>query len=42
LEINDAERGKCRIDRQNPQFALFFSYYTWNASVSAHNIRGPA
>src|SRR6266702_1891704 len=38
LEINDAERGKCRADRQNADIALFFGCTAWNTNVSAHNI----
>jgi hypothetical protein len=42
LEINDAERGKCRADRHNAGIAVFFVLISWNTNVTAHNICDPA
>jgi len=42
IEINDAERGKCRTDQHNADFALFFSLNSWDANTPAHKICGRA
>ena len=39
LEINGAERGNCRAERQNTLTALFLCYFMRYSRVSAYNIR---